>query len=368
TALGMPDMNWYRDWQKFHLFRTLYSSAEQPFLSFHDSRDGQPLLPTPFLDAEVVPAPASRTIHSERELQLLQGRMSGKSFAEITRKVNFENDGQARRFLQQRFGPNYNFPITGLEAYRRCPFRYYVERVLKLSPLPEPEFAVDARQWGTIVHDVLSLLYQNGPVPLSQLAEAAGRALQTVLARVDLPVFWQQVTRRVFDNLLPRFAEREAELRKAGFSPARIESKLQGRVTDDILVQGRLDRIDESASACRILDYKTGTTAGISATAVLENRTHIQLPLYAYLLSQVSGFRSKRVENVGIYSLQDIRVYWLADKVPLQQLIEAAIQTTVQTVQAIRAGYFPADPAPKQLCRSCPLSFTCGHQQHQTST
>jgi inactivated superfamily I helicase len=47
--LGMPDIDWHRDWQRFNFRRTLSASPNTPFLSFYDSDEGRPVLPSPFL-------------------------------------------------------------------------------------------------------------------------------------------------------------------------------------------------------------------------------------------------------------------------------------------------------------------------------
>lgn len=357
--LGMPDMNWHRDWQRFHLHRTLYSCPSPPFLSFHESRDGKPVLPTPFLELTPVQPESVNIIYSEPEHQLWLGASQGRRFDDLVTVVDFSNDQEVQRELNQHFGPNKNLSITMLEAYPRCPYRFYIERVLQLATPEEPVFEIESRQWGLLIHAVFGKLYQNGTVPLKQIPKVAQRILDTVLNNFHLPHFWNEVTRQVFANLLPRFIEMEKVLREEGYQPVKTELKLKDTITSDITLYGRIDRIDRAGNRLRVIDYKTGS-AGINTKAVTEQRTHIQLPLYAHLVQK--EFPKEKIDNIGIYGLRHLAINWLAKPdCDVATLIQAAIETTVAIVENIRAGKFPAQPAPGlNLCEQCPLNFTCG--------
>lgn len=361
-ALGMPDYEWHRDYQRFHLCRTLASAQETPFLSFHDSADGKPVLPTPFLAVEVTKPAFSGVAYSPAEIQIARGEQTGKHFADRTQPVDFSNDSTVKAELAQRFGRDRPLSVTSLENYRRCPYQFYFEHVLGLDTPPEPTYDVDAQQWGRVVHCVLEKLYEHGSVPLNAIEQRATAILEDVLRETNLPQFWQQVTRRVFANILPGFVECEATLRRDGFVPVRSESSVSGHITPDIMVRGRLDRLDASEKAVRILDYKTGSTNKFSPKAVVEKRTQVQLPLYAKLVHDKESNRV--VDNMGIYSLRDLRIVWFAgNDYTVDQLIQAAVANTVEIVAGIRSGRFPAVPSEDDPCRHCTLGHTCGRQE-----
>lgn len=355
--LKMPDMDWHRDWQRFHLRRTIESARDEAFLSFHDSRDGKPVLPTPFLELDIRSLPEPEVLYAPFEEQLAAGRRRGTVFTELTRSVSFARDRAVLDALGRQFGPERAISVTGVEAFQRCPFKFYLERVLGLDSPPEPQYEIDAAQWGSVIHHCLHLLYAKGTVPVAKLTAHARAALDQALRDFGLPLFWAETTRRVFDNLLPAFVEAEKGLRAEGYAPSRTEHGVRGKVADDIAIRGRFDRLDEGPDALRVLDYKTGS-ASISAKAVLEDRTHVQLPLYAHLVGQETG---KRVDNAGVYSTREGRVRWLADgKHPLADLVAAALETTVAAVRAIRQGEFPARPPDERSCRDCDYAYLCG--------
>jgi hypothetical protein len=293
----MPDIDWHRDLERFNFRRTLSASPNTPFLSFYDSDEGRPVLPSPFLTTKPLKPESSDVIYSKTEEQVAQGKAAGVRFADTYRPVDFGRNPDVLKALAARFGPERPISVTRLEAYRTCPYLFYLENILGLETPEEPRYDIDARQWGLVVHRVLEKLYARGSVLVEQVHDAAMKALDATLSEVELPVFWKEVTRRVFANLLPDLVRCEAELREGGFQPQKTELSLNGNLAKDIAVRGRFDRVDASATAFRVLDYKTGRPGNFTPKAVTDG-THVQLPLYAWLYQQ--GKPGLAIDNFGV--------------------------------------------------------------------
>lgn len=359
--LGMPDIEFHHDQEQFHFHRTIASAQNEPFLSYHNSDGENLVLPTPFLEIPPEPARLTDAIYSEEELQHFQGESRNLPLKE-PEPVDFSDNPELLKVLGTRFGPETSISVTRLENYRRCPFRFYLEHVMKLESLPEPAYEIDAAQWGLLVHRVLEGLYSEGPIPLQQLPERARTALNQALAQAGLPVFWEQVTRRVFDNILPDFIRVEQQLRDQGYLPQKTEARIQGEPLKGLKIHGRLDRVDASKDAFRIIDYKTGSTAGFTGKAVVIDHTHMQLPLYARLLQERNPNRT--IDNIGIWSIRDAELIWLGyGKYPVGQLIDAALENAREVAAAIRSGRFPTDDVNYQVCRNCELKYLCGRKE-----
>jgi len=358
TALEMPDINWHRDWQRFHFRRNLESSPNPPFMSFHSSNQGQPVLPTPFITLAPTKVKAPDIVCSPAEEQAAEGRAKGVRFADTARTVDFSKDKEVLAALARSYGPSRPVSVTRLERYRRCPYAFYIENVLGIETPEEPSYDFDARQWGLVVHLVMEKLYAKGPVPIERIPDAAMKALDATLKEVELPVFWTEVTRRVFANLLPDLARVEADLREGGFEPGRTELALKGDLTKDIALRGRFDRVDTAGRQFRVLDYKTGAPSNVGGKAVIDG-THLQLPLYAWLFKKEHP--DSRPDNLGVYLLRDPRVVWfVGKKYAVEELVRAAVANAVEVVKAIRAGRFPAEPGDDRACEYCGLGHTCG--------
>ena len=360
-ALGMPDVDWHQEHERFHFRRTLESPLTPPILSYHAASDGQPVLPTPFLTLKPIKAPRPEALYSEAEEQVAKGRAAGKTFAESALKVDFSKDKDVLTVLAADYGPARPVSITQLERYKRCPYEFYIDYILGIETPEEPRYDIDARQWGLVIHLVMEKLYRDGPVEPEELEAAALKALDATLKEVELPVFWTEVTRRVFSGLLPEIIRCETELREGGFLPGRAELRLRGKLTNDVALKGRADRVDTSGRLFRILDYKTGSPRSIGGQSVLDG-THLQLPLYAWLYAEEHA--QAIPDNFGIYTLREPGVRWFAGKkYDVKELMKAAAENATEVVRQIRAGRFPAEPGDNRACEYCGLGHTCGRRE-----
>lgn len=365
-ALDMPDLEWHQKHERFHFRRTIESPLAPPTLSYHAARDGQPVLPTPFLTLKPAPAPRLDALYSEAEEQVARGKTAGKTFAESALEVDFSADREVLAVLAANYGPARPISVTQLERYRRCPYEFYIDYVLGIETPEEPHYDIDARQWGLVIHLVMEKLYRNGPVEPSRLEAAALKALDATLAEVELPVFWTEVTRRVFKGLLPEIVHCETGLREGGFLPGRAELRLKGNLDKDISLKGRADRVDTSGKLFRILDYKTGAPRSYGGKAVLDG-THLQLPLYAWLYADKHA--QAVPDNFGIYTLREPEVRWFAGrKYDVKDLLKTAAENAAEVVRQIRAGRFPAEPGDDRACEYCGLGYTCGFRETSKET
>jgi len=357
--LGMPDIDWHRDHERFHFERTRHCSRNLPWLSYHAAAESRLVLPTPFTELEPSPAEPLPGLFSPAEEQHYDGTAAGRTLAGQSTTVNFNGDRDVLSALGRRFGPNRELSVTRLEAYRTCPYCFYVTEVMGLEALEPPALEIEPGQWGVIVHRALGRLYSRGVVPLPELKRRALASMDQVMGEFGLTAFWAEATRRLFENNLSDLVECEAALRAEGFSPAKTELSLSGPAGHDVLVKGRLDRVDANAESLRVIDYKTGRSPWVRPADVTDNRTHVQLPLYCHLLR--ASHPGRAIDNMGIYSTREARVRWLADpEHPVEVLVRAALENAVAIVSSIRSGDFRPVPADERGCAKCPLHFLCG--------
>jgi len=232
------------------------------------------------------------------------------------------------------------FGVTRLEAYARCPFRFFVENVLDLLPPAEPEESVSPLNWGSAVHRALQrfmagrrsesqgrVIFRAIPRP-EEDADGFGAAIDELTALLDEEL--ARLPHRADDayylsmreNLLGAaaldadggFAEaflREEAVRQAlGFAPAHFEVyfgpsappesadkllsgpslALCGTVSGEKVsaaILGKIDRLDlVGGSGAVIYDYKTGAAAPPGLRDIREG-TALQLPLYLLVATEM---------------------------------------------------------------------------------
>ncbi|MBT8208897.1 MAG: PD-(D/E)XK nuclease family protein, partial [Eudoraea sp.] len=167
------------------------------------------------------------------------------------------------------------FSPTALTDYIRDPLTFLKRHILGIQEPEEVEESLEARTFGTIIHNGLEVLYKPflgqllapealedqrkkiRPLVLSLMSEQfPGRA---VLSGKNL------IASEVIAKYLDRFIEMEIELSKeheirilALEQKFRTEYPISG-IPQQIILKGTLDRIDQYDGQIRILDYKTGT-------------------------------------------------------------------------------------------------------------
>lgn len=204
---------------------------------------------------------------------------------------------------------------SALEDYARCPFRFFVYRVLHAAPIEEGGDDLDPLTSGRLHHRVLEKFFaelrDQGRLPLrGDEAERALllRVIDEVLVEFDEsertghPTLFRARLRRLRSDLLQLVAREAQAPIEAGclptllehpFGPLRIAAQDEASAGDRgprtdppadgaLHIAGIIDRIDIGPGRALVLDYKTGQIRRyqdyLRAQLLV---TSFQLPLYA---------------------------------------------------------------------------------------
>jgi ATP-dependent helicase/nuclease subunit B len=212
--------------------------------------------------------------------------------------------------------------VTQLELYASCAFKFFAKQVLSLGESQEREDGLDARDRGTVVHDVLREFLtarreRKAPaiqdIPEDQLAEAY-REVHDIAERQLAEIgsehpFWRLDAERLLSEdragrpgdrtgVLWKFIEHERSLVEYEPRPKFFEvsfgaegaqtgkrSERDAELSRDepvelggIRLRGKIDRIDVGGNAFTLVDYKSGKNT--SSFADINRGLALQLPLY----------------------------------------------------------------------------------------
>jgi len=157
--------------------------------------------------------------------------------------------------------------VTGLRDWLECPFRFYLNRGLKMQEIELPKVELNAMDFGNLVHGVLEHVGRD-PV----LGKTTDEALlsEGMLAdfeqriRCDygesptLPLLIQFESAR---QRLRRVAAVEVAERQAGWMTERVEWAFKVPL-GGLTITGKIDRIDRHTDGrVRVVDYKTSDKA-----------------------------------------------------------------------------------------------------------
>ncbi|MBI4681684.1 MAG: PD-(D/E)XK nuclease family protein [Nitrospirae bacterium] len=365
-ALGMPYLEYYMNRQKMYFNRLLHISRHEPVFSCPTAEGDKIFLPSPFLDWENMPGPVELDIFTDEEVLIREGsaqKLDGCSHAE----TYFDHNSTAiLRSLIGGMSKRY-FRVTDLDYYRKCPFRFYLDKILGLEMETPPRFEVEYRQWGTLAHRTMEHLFKDKDWEMDDFEARLFEALEKSLREIPIAEFWADVTREIFRNLLPLLRKQEAEIRMKGYSPWLAEEKIEAEI-DGVKLKGKIDRIDKKKSqelrvtshekitlnselltlnSVILLDYKTGEI----------DKKSLQLPLYARMWQMT---HPQQVDEAGYYSLKDGKVTsYPPKKKSMEEFIQEALQETAALIGQMKKGMFPAEPV-NSACRNCGHDALCG--------
>lgn len=207
---------------------------------------------------------------------------------------------------------------TALEEYARCPFSYFVSRLLRVAPIEDPEniVTISAAEIGSIVHDAVDTLVREHHDELPGYgqpwsAEQRQQARAYALSRADdaekrgltgHPRLWAAEKARILqalddlfdddndrrDNLDSKVVASELAFGLEGHPPISVEL-----THGSILLSGKADRVDRSRDGrVQVIDFKTGSKEHfkvVGETNPTGNGSKLQLPAYGLAAARAMG-------------------------------------------------------------------------------
>jgi ATP-dependent helicase/DNAse subunit B len=233
--------------------------------------------------------------------------------------------------------------VTQLELYASCAFKFFAKQVLSLGESQEREDGLDARDRGSVVHEVLreflTARRERKAPALQELSEdqlpEAYREIHTIAERQFAEIgnehpFWRLDAERLLSEqragrpgertgVLWKFIEHERSLEPYEPRPKFFEvsfgaegtqtgkrSERDAELSRDapvsfggISLRGKIDRIDVGGGAFTLVDYKSGKNT--SSFADINRGLALQLPLY--LRAAEDLLRSHVPELKGVAAL-----------------------------------------------------------------
>jgi PD-(D/E)XK nuclease superfamily len=431
-AAGLPiDSNDIWGERERDLFRVLVAGAKSLTVSYprQGTRDAD-TLPSAFVEAlRNACVLTEEFIPTSRVLTPTLALHRGQTIAAQSRRValiersrhlgapsphnGIISDTEMVAWLGVELGDDRMWSPTQIESYAKCRWAYLAGKLLKLELRTDPDEDMENTTRGTILHGALQRFYEaavaktGSPVYLrdahrdllqADLEKALDEATADVGQREWLGATALRSARRLELLRILRGAlgteieynEGSWDGRKKGAKALRMGVEKHELPFEDIVLERRgvrvrfrgfIDRVeggvDERISGSEkyiaAVDYKTTrwSTPGSGDKGAWDDRVVLQVPLYAYALSQL--YPERRVARVEyralksaetVHQLQPIGVKYkkgdaqgaIVEHEEAQQQLDSALDAVIDHVVAARAGAFPARPA--STC-GCP-SFCAG--------
>ncbi len=307
----------------------------------------------------------------------------------------------------QSFGSR-QYSVSQLETYAKCPFKFFIERVLGIEPVQEPTEDIEAIEMGRLLHSILYEFYTTLGEKNIRLVgcedekfkqaekiifEIAEDLLQTTAFKSPATFYEKEKILGIGGNrkesILFRFLEAERngskdfipEFFEVGFGRLKeneadkILSDPDPILIDGIKLCGKIDRIEvnEKLKSFNIVDYKL---SGAKPTFdELKSGISLQLPVYLYAASKLLSKKfggNYSPNEMFIYSLKYAIDDFGKNKVAsskkndeiqsIEQLIGRSIEHIKNSVRSITEGKFhlsKLEERENKVCRFCQFRTVC---------
>jgi CRISPR/Cas system-associated exonuclease Cas4 (RecB family) len=355
--LGLPYLEYYISRQRRYFNMILHSCRREPYISCPSAEGDNLLLPSPFLDWDSVRPSSAPNIFSEEEIHIMEGLSENyRSSLGVSSGQNLDIGSYFKGYIS----------VTDIDSYRRCPRRFYIEKVLNITAEEPPKFEVEARLWGSLAHKTMEHLFRDGEIDIDRMDMRLFEGLALALKRFPVGNFWSKVAHDIFRRLLPELKARETDIRADGFTPFQVEKKVAAEI-GSLKLKGKIDRIDKKKSEVRsqkseVIQQRTTDNGQRDSVILLDYKTgrpdkeSLQLPLYVSMWQKENP---DIVERAGIYSLRDGSITWYPSKGEMTEYTEGAIIKAEEIVGNISRGVFLPEPHNAQECRYCYHSPLC---------
>ena len=253
--------------------------------------------------------------------------------------------------------------VTQFKDYLKCPYRFYLQHVLRLDETADDWSEMSGGTFGDLAHDVLQSFYEADIKESKddrEIFEWLSKQLDAE-SYIRFPGSRLPALRIQLEQLrgrLEKFSGLQANQRKEGWKIVSCEELLFHELMVDnkpFTIRGKIDRVDqhEITGQVAVWDYKTSDAGNDPQKAHLKNKKWIdlQLPLYRHLVKEVDIIKGADLDDVSLgYVLlsknrNDIR---FAKARWDSSMLDYADKKAFEVIRDIRAGVFgpPANPPP----------------------
>ncbi len=153
----------------------------------------------------------------------------------------------------------------GYESLVRCPYQYFLRFMLGIDEAEAVQEALEKREYGQFVHDVLDRFHQAYPVVSGQDVAGMLAALEAISRQVFEAMgaqsffegAWLMRWQAHLQDYLAWQQRRESDGWRYAVGEHAVKRPLPLADGDQIMLKGRIDRMDRRDDDVAVLDYKT---------------------------------------------------------------------------------------------------------------
>jgi ATP-dependent helicase/nuclease subunit B len=233
-----------------------------------------------------------------------------------------------------------------------CPYQFYARHILRLNELDEVPEAIEKRDYGERVHDILRRFHECYPQVTGHPAAELEAALREISEQVFADLLKQDFAARAWlarwYKSLPAYLDWQMENEAQGWRYAGAEIDFEKEL-EGVRMRGRIDRLDMNERDKLVLDYKTQRDQFLR-DKLKDAGEDVQLACYAF---------AQEANEAAFVSIESGKVKTVAPKDDVFQLAQLNSDRLVHVMARIRTGAgLPANGIDK-ACGYCEMRGVC---------
>ncbi len=234
-----------------------------------------------------------------------------------------------------------------------CPYQYFARHVLHLNELDEVREALDKRDYGSWVHDVLQRFHEAVPILLrvdrDEAEQTMLRISNEVFAGALSHDYLAQAWLLRWQGQIPAYLGWQLANEQAGWHYKGSELPFSVEVSENLILRGRVDRLDMLDAKKAVLDYKTQTVT-VLKNKLKEAGEDVQLACYTHAM---------QADEAAFISLDGDVVSAIAPPEDMPALSRLNIERLQSVFEQMRSGTALPAHGVEKICSYCEMKGLC---------
>jgi ATP-dependent helicase/nuclease subunit B len=258
---------------------------------------------------------------------------------------------------------------SAYNALVACPYQYYAGYVLGLRELDEVEEELQKRDYGSLLHDVLTKFHRAHAVASDLATGAAQEELERLSHEAFAPIvarnYFAQAWLARWKGLIPSYLEWQCKREASGWrwGGGEVDRSTEIRTPKGVTItlHGRLDRIDvrqepsnvghQSSPVFAVIDYKARPAKALEDSLRVPGED-VQLAVYALLWGDA-------VTEAMFVSVDRREVDEVAPEQPILALAQGARERLAAIFDSLDAGAKLPAQGTEAACEYCEARGLC---------
>jgi len=242
---------------------------------------------------------------------------------------------------------------SGYNSLVACPYQFYARHILRLNEMDEVSEAIEKKDYGEWVHQVLYQFHQQFPVLSQHAIVDLERALNVMSETVFSPAVQRDYLARAWllrwQRSIQPYLAAQLAMEAEGWRFQSGELPFEFYLDDDFVLYGRIDRIDKKNDLVRVLDYKM-IAANALKNKLKEAGEEVQLACYA---------AAQGSDAAAYISIEKEKILLIEPPHDMSALAQANMQRLITIFAQMKSGAALLANGIDETCQYCEMRGLC---------